>query len=281
MSKSSATPESSPEYTISALEAGLQVLALVGQSPELKIPQLAAQAGMTKSRVYRILQTLARLGYVWFDEEHAVRLGSASLILGQQAQEQYSLTRAARPILDRLAEETGENIHLVVREGQHSLVIDIRTSPHPVRMFARVGRIGPLHAGGSSKVLLAYAPQEVLDAILEKPLERFTDSTITDAGVLKQALERIREDGAHVAISDLEEDTFSIAAPIFDDQGQAVASVSIAGPLMRLDGHKQERYLHLIRAASRELSESFGFLAGSRAPDHPAVEGNPVWRRRG
>lgn len=117
-------------------------------------------------------------------------------------------------------------------------------------------------AGGS--VLLAYAPHEVLDAILEKPLERFTDGTITDAGALKRALRRIREDGAHVALSDLEEDTFSIAAPIFDDRSQAVASFSIAGPLMRLDHTKQERYLQLIREASRELSEGLGFLAGSR-----------------
>ncbi|WP_216320535.1 IclR family transcriptional regulator [Deinococcus aestuarii] len=262
MAKSSAAPEPSPEYTISALEAGLQVLALVGQCPELKIPQLAAQAGMTRSKVYRILQTLAHLGYVWFDEEHAVRLGSASLVLGQQAREQYSLTRAARPILDRLADETGENIHLVVREGQHSLVVDVRISPHPVRMFARVGRIGPLHAGGSSKVLLAYAPREVLGATLRGPLERFTDGTITDTATLEQALRHIREDGVHVAISDLEEDTFSVAAPIFDDQGQAVASMSIAGPLMRLDPHNQERYLALIREASRELSAQFGFSGG-------------------
>lgn len=271
MAKSSAAPEPSPEYTISALEAGLRVLALVGQFPELKLPQLAAQAGMTKSKVYRILQTLAGLGYVEFNGERAVRLGSASLVLGQQAREQYSLTQAAQPILDRLAADTGENVHLVIREGQHSLVIDVRTSPHPVRMFARVGRIGPLHAGGSSKVLLAYAPREVLGAILEKPLERFTDSTITDAGALERALGRIREDGTHVAISDLEEDTFSVAAPIFDDRGQAVASLSIAGPLMRLDRPKQERYLQLIREASRELSESFGFFARFPGLSRPAT----------
>lgn len=275
MPKSSAAPEPSPEYTISALEAGLRVLALVGQSPELRIPQIAAQAGMTKSKAYRILQTLAQLGYVGFTDDHAVRLGSAALILGQQAREQYSLMQAAQPILDRLAAETGENIHLVVREGQHSLVIDIRTSPHPVRMFARVGRVGPLHAGGSSKVLLAYAPREVLDAILEKPLERFTASTITDAAKLEQALRHIREDGGHVAISDLEEDTFSVAAPIFDDRGQAVASFSIAGPLMRLDPPKQEQYLRLIHEASRDLSESFGFRAGSRDFSQSAALATP------
>lgn len=271
MAKSSAEPGPSPEYTISALEAGLRVLTLVGQSPELRIPQLAAEAGMTKSKVYRILQTLAQLGYVGFTDDHAVRLGSAALILGQQAREQYSLTQAAQAILDRLAADTGENIHLVVREGQHSLVIDIRTSPHPVRMFARVGRIGPLHAGGSSKVLLAYAPREVLDAILEQPLEQFTESTITDAATLEQALRCIREEGAHVAISDLEEDTFSIAAPIFDDQSQAVASFSIAGPLMRLDPQKQERYLQLIREASRDLSESLGFRVGLHHLSRPAT----------
>lgn len=258
MPMSSPTPTPVPEYTISALEAGLHVLSIVGRHPGLKVPQLAEHAGMTRSKTYRILQTLAGLGYVWFDEDHAVRLGSAALILGQHAHEQYSLTHAARPILDHLAGETGENIHLVVREGAHSLVIDVRTSPHPVRMFARVGRIGPLHAGGSSKVLLAYAPQDVLRSILQAPLERFTEHTITDAGILERELGRIRDEGAHVAISDLEEDTFSVAAPIMDHRGQVAASFSVAGPLMRLSEEKQDLYLQLVRQASRELSRSLG-----------------------
>ncbi|WP_242402992.1 IclR family transcriptional regulator [Deinococcus deserti] len=261
--------DSPPEYIISALEDGLRVLALVGQTPALKIPQLAAQAGMTKSKVYRILQTLAHLGYVRLDDDHAAHLGSAALILGQQAQEQHSLTQTARPVLDDLARHTGENIHLVVREGQHSLVIDVRTSPHPVRMFARVGRIGPLHAGGSSKVLLAYAPDKVLADLLRTPLERFTSSTITDPAVLERELHKIRVDGVHVAISDLEEETFSIAAPIFDFQGQVVASLSVAGPLMRLNEEKQRQYLEGVRAASKQLSMKLGMTPDKydRKPD--------------
>nr|WP_256566030.1 IclR family transcriptional regulator [Deinococcus sp. QL22] len=261
MGKSSPAPDSPPEYTISALEDGLRVLELVGQVPELKIPQLAAQAGMTKSKVYRILQTLVHLGYVRLDDDHAAHLGSAALILGQQAQEQHSLTQTARPVLDELAQQTGENVHLVVREGHHSLVIDVRTSPHPVRMFARVGRIGPLHAGGSSKVLLAYAPSEVLAALLRTPLERFTARTITEPATLEQELRQIREDGAHVAISDLEEETFSIAAPIFDFQGQVVASLSVAGPLMRLNAEKQRQYLDGVQEASRQLSMKLGMTS--------------------
>ncbi|WP_309571282.1 IclR family transcriptional regulator [Deinococcus sp.] len=265
MGKSSAAPESPPEYTISALEDGLRVLALVGQLPELKLPQLAAQAGMTKSKVYRILQTLIHLGYVWLDDDHAAHLGSAALILGQQAHEQHSLTQTARPVLDDLAHWTGENIHLVVREGQHSLVIDIRTSPHPVRMFARIGRIGPLHAGGSPKVLLAHAPGEVLDTLLRAPLERFTASTITDPGALRQELHQIRTDGAHVAISDLEEETFSIAAPIFDFQGRVIASLSVAGPLMRLNAEKRRQYLEGVQKASRQLSLKLGMTDARQA----------------
>jgi IclR family KDG regulon transcriptional repressor len=250
--------ESPPEYIISALEDGLRVLELVGRLPNLKLPQLAAEAGMTKSKVYRILQTLAHRNYVWFDDDHAAHLGPAALILGQQAHEQHSLTQTARPVLDALADQTGENIHLVVREGEHSLVIDVRTSPHPVRMFARIGRIGPLHAGGSPKVLLAYAPSEVVETLLRKPLERFTESTITDPVTLQRELHQIRADGAHVAISDLEEETFSIAAPIFNFRGQVVASLSVAGPLMRLNTEKQRQYLEGVQVASTQLSRKLG-----------------------
>ncbi len=256
-----ATPSQTaePEYGITALESALQVLEAVGEHPGLKARQLAELTGLTKSKVFRIIRTLEHLGYVDLDADHASVLGRSAYLLGKRAEQQWSLSRAATPVLDELAALTLENVHLVVREGLHSLVLDVRISPQPIRMYAQVGRIGPLHAGGTPKVLLAYAPEDVVHKVLHSSLDQFTGTTVSNADDLEDILQRIRTDGYHLALADLEEDTFSIAAPVFDHQGQVIAALSVAGPLMRLDSTKRRDFIHLVVNAARQLSRALGY----------------------
>lgn len=258
MVKSIEDGQTTGSYAITALESALQVLRVVGEHPGLKASQIAGHAGLTKSKVFRILRTLEQSEYVWLDADHAAYLGTAAFVLGKRAEEQYSLVRVARPVLDELAAATQENIHLVVREGNHSLVVDLRMSSHPLRMYARVGRIGPLHAGGTPKVLLAYAPPDVVEAALAAPLDRYTEATVDSAEQLREVLARIRRDRFHVALSDLEDDTFSIAAPIFDHRGEVNAALSIAGPLLRFDAAREAEYVGLVKAAAGRLSRGLG-----------------------
>lgn len=245
-------------YNIQSLEAGLAVLRLIGQFPDQNVPQLAARVGLTKSKVFRILRTLESLGYVTLADDHTFRLGTAALVLGQQASAQYGLIQAGASVLDELSATLHENVYLMVREQRHGLVVDLRVSTYPIRTFAQVGRIAALHAGGAPKVLLAYAPESVIDAVLEQPLERFTSGTAQNAESLRQVLADIRRDGLHVSVSDLQDQVFAIAAPIFDHQGQVVAALSVAGPLIRFNDEIKERYSRLILAGSRTISERLG-----------------------
>ncbi|QLG09721.1 IclR family transcriptional regulator [Deinococcus sp. D7000] len=272
MKKSSETLQSAePAYGISALTSALQVLETVGEHPGLKARQLAELTGLTKSKVFRILRTLESLGYVTLDTDHASVLGRSAYLLGKRAEQQWSLSRAATPVLDELARLTMENVHLVVREGLHSLVVDVRISPQPIRMYAEVGRIGPLHAGGTPKVLLAYAPEAVVQEVLQSRLDQFTDTTVRNAEDLLEILRRIRTDGYHLALSDLEDDTFSIAAPVFNHHGQVIAALSVAGPTMRLDADKRRDFIALVAKAARQLSHALGYRGDlstlSRAAD--------------
>ena len=253
-----------PEYAITALESALQVLNAVGEHPGLRARQLADLTGLTKSKVFRILRTLGAYGYVTLEADHTSALGPGAYLLGKRAEQQWSLARAAGPVLDELAVLTRENVHLVVREGLHSLVVDVRISPQPIRMYAQVGRAGPLHAGGTPKVLLAYAPESVLEQVLTAPLDQYTGATVRDAQNLRAILARIRADGYHLAISDLDEDTFSVAAPVRDHTGQVIAALSVAGPLMRLDDDKRAAFVRLVVRHADQLSRTLGYRAGVR-----------------
>ncbi len=248
-----------PEYTISVLNDALRVLEVVAKHPGARLPEIAKLSQITKTKIFRILKTFENAGYVIQDSNQTFFLHQKAYLLGQQAKHQWDLARVARAELDTLAQTSRENVHLVVRDELSTVVVDLRLSPHPIRMYAEIGRRGPLHAGGTPKVLLAFAPQEVLARVLEAPLERFTTETITTKAKLLSSLEQIRQDGYHVAVGDLDEGAFSIAAPIRNHKLEVIAAISLAGPTMRLNQTLQTQYIEFVKQAAERISNK---LAG-------------------
>ena len=170
-----------------------------------------------------------------------------------------ALLQVARPIMDALRDETGENINLVVREGTASVAIAIREGLHSIRLFAQIGRRGPLHAGGASMLLLAYAEPSIRDSVLDGKLERFSPYTITDPERLREALLLIRANRYNVAINDLDDGAFSVAAPIRNNAGEIIAGISVAGASVRLDEVRRAKYIEKVVAAADEISERLTF----------------------
>ena len=257
----SSPPSSERPYAISALDSALSVLETIAAEPGMRLLNLVKRSGLSKSHVFRILKNLEHHALIWQDALGGHHLGQAAYLLGKRAERQWSLAHAARGAMDRLAVETQENVHLVVREYLGVVVVDLRESPHPVRMYAAVGRRGPLHAGGTSRVLLAHAGEAVLAQVLAAPLPRYTANTLTDADALRATLEEIRRSEVHVALCDLEEDTFSVAAPIFGHDAGVLAALSVAGPLSRFDAARDVRYREAVRRAAADISRNLGYLS--------------------
>lgn len=253
-------------YHVAAVDRALALLEVMAQYPNLGVTELAERTGNTKSLVFRLLYTLEQRGYVHKNPDgRGYRLGYRTLFLAEHTRQQSALIAAAAPILDELAEATRENALLVVREDLHGVCIAMRESPQPLRLFAQVGRHVPLHAGGGPKVLLAFAPEEVRRAILERPLEGFTSTSITESNKLKRALAEIRQAGFTLSIGELDPDVFSMAAPVRDFTGDVVASLSITGPLSRLNAGERRRFRKLILDAADRLSAELGLVRTTAA----------------
>ena len=243
------------DYTIAAVDRALRVLEALAGRPSQGVTELASHLGLTKTIVFRLLSTLEARGFVVREGDKAVySLGYRMGVLGEQAGAQSPLLSAARPAMERLRSETTENINLIIREGQRSLVLATLEGHHAMRIYANAGRYGPLHAGGGSMLLLAFAPDELQNALLSAPLERFTPATATEPGELRKRLEMIRADGFNIAINDLDEGAYSIAAPIRNANRQVIASLSVAGAMARYDEPRRRHFLQLVQAASAEIS---------------------------
>jgi IclR family KDG regulon transcriptional repressor len=244
------------DYTIAAVDRAVNVLEALSQEPNLTLTGLAAKLDLTKSLTFRLLYTLQARGMVIRDaDRQTYSLGYRLVFFGDRAQSHDMLLTVAGPIMDELCAATNENVNLVIRDGHACMCVATRESTHSMRLFAQVGRRGPLHAGGASTVLLAYAPTDVQEAVLSQPLKRFNAHTITSPEVLREMLDRIRRNGFHIARNDLDEGAFSLAAPIDDGSGHVIASVSVAGPVVRLDDARQARHIDLVTSAARRISQ--------------------------
>lgn len=247
-------------YLVSSVDRAAQLLLALAEMPDSGVTDLAERTGCTKSLTFRLLYTLEQRGLVRKDPgRRTYTLGYRALLLGDQSRRQSRLITAAEPLLAELSDETRENALLLVREQQNSIVVAMRASPQPLRIFAAVGRLGPLHAGGAPKVLLAYAPASVQQAVISGALEAFTEMSISDADALEQTLVNIRRDGYAISVGEIDPNIFSMAAPVRDHSGEVIAALSVNGPTARLDEPTQDAIRDSVLRMAARLSEHLGW----------------------
>ncbi len=247
-------------YLVSSVDRAVALLLTLAEHPDSGVTELAEATKNTKSLTFRLLYTLEQRGLVRKDpERRTYTLGYRALLLGDQSRRQSGLITTAEPILADLSDLTRENALLLVREDLHSICIAMRASPQPLRIFAAVGRLGPLHAGGGPKVLLAHAPEDVRQKVITGALESFTDMSISDADALQATLAGIRAEGHVVSIGELDPNTFSIAAPVRDHSGAVIAALGVNGPTARLNDTTRLEIREAVMASADRLSRMLGW----------------------
>lgn len=254
-----------PDYTITAVERACELLEAVAAYPGSSLTDLARITGFTRSLAFRLAFTLEKSGYILKSSDgRKYYLGYRPLHLSASAQDHLPLLQAARPFIDDLANRTGQNVNLVVRDGLNHLTVLSKHPSDPNQLYARAGRLGPLHAGGAPKILLAFAPENVRKAVLATELKKFTDHTVVDPEKLSVLLDTIRKTGLNETRRDLDVDGFSFAAAVYDVEGTVIAAVSLAGRLEGLTPERTEHYREAVRTTGQRISETLGWRHWSR-----------------
>ena len=251
-----------------AVTRALAVLGALERPPlEHGLSELAAGLGMSKATVLRLLRTLEREGFVArAGERHGYRLGPALIRLGVVARRASTLQVVARPVLERLAAETGETVTLETLAGDEALILDEVRGRYLVSTAPEIGTRWPAHATSTGKVLLAArdtgdpADGEADDAA---PLPRLAPNTITSRARLAHELAEVRRRGYAIAAEELEPGFIAIGAPVTGAGGQVVAAISVAGPLTRLGADRVQPLVALVRGAAAEISRHLGAPPGA------------------
>ena len=261
------TLDPQPGQTVQALDRGLSLFAQVARYPASTLTEIAASAAMAPSTAYRMLETLRGHGLVVFaEDEQTWSIGVEAFRIGRAFAQRINYLEAGRQQMRWLTETTGETSNIAIADGGDVVFVSQIETAEPIRAFFPPGTRSSMHASGIGKALLAClsdsAALEIADAAR---YAEFTPHTIRDADRLRAELDRIRARGWSIDDEEHYLGMRCIAAPIFDEHGNAIAGVSISGPTARLADAKLAELGPLLRAAADRITASIGGLL----PDTP------------
>ncbi len=179
-----------------------------------------------------MLATLEDEGGLRRDGDGTYRIGPAIVSMaGPQAG--ADVMSVTEPHLAALAEELDEAVALSIPSGAITTTVLQMDAPKPVRAEDWTGTEVPLHAGCMGLVTLAFAPEDQRDRYLAEPLVRCTDATVVAPAAIQERLGHIRDGGVLWTHGEFVDGLSSVAAPIFNEVGSAVAALYSYGPSYR------------------------------------------------
>lgn len=228
---------------------------------EASVEELAAATEMPLSSAYRQVALLRELGLLEAGARGRYRVSARVYGLTRAADAAGGLIVRARPILHRLVGLTGETASLVRLLGDAAVAVDQVDTDPPVRLAYAPGRTMPLTAGAPAKMLLASLPASTRVAYLDR-LSRldpgFAGRREAWAGELAAAR---RQDWAE-SFGEVDPGLWGIAAPV-RQAGHVIATLSVAGPVDRLDAARRKQAISLCREAAGDLTAALAADAAS------------------
>ncbi len=236
-------PESDtgPAYPIASVNNALLLLLLFREQPRVRLTDACKYLGVAHSTAHRLLAMLAHHGFV--QQEPVTRAyiaGPALVEVGLAVVGSLNVREQARPVMEELAAELGETVHLGVLEGKQVRYVDAVESERALRVVARTGTLVPAHCTSLGKALLAQMTDDQVAELYPTSAEPFaarTERSITTQAKLLKEVSRARARGYAVNSGETEEDVGSVAVAFRDFAGRP-AAIAVAAPTSRLSAQR-------------------------------------------
>lgn len=246
---------------LQTIQKASEVLSLYDRDhTEWGVREVAEKLKLAKSSAHDLLASLAHTGFLNKTDSGRYRLGWRLVTLSETLLATTELRKEAHPVMEELAAQYQETLHLAVLDDTKAVYIDKLEGRQAVRVeLTSLGtRLYP-HCSALGKVLLAYSPEEEVRRIIRTAgLPRFTPNTITEEAELFQALAKIRKQGYAYDLEEILPDLCCVGAPIYDYTGQVIASISMSVPAYRFR-RLQSEYRDAVVRTAKVISERLGY----------------------
>lgn len=225
------------------------------------VTDIADRVGLPKSTVSRLLGALEGVGAVDQDRSGGhYRIGADLIRTIVGSVPGRDLVDVARPHLVELRDALGESTGISVLEGDQVRYLSQVDSDNPVMVRDWTGESVPWHVVSSGVVLVAALDERRRDAVMARRRAALTEHSVVDRAAVLHRLGSVREAGHAWTVEEYVEGITSVAAPVYDRHGHAVAAVHAHGPAYRFPGaDARDRIARVVAATA-------GRVSGSLAP---------------
>lgn len=224
------------------------------ETRSLSVPELAARLKQPQSSVYRHMRVLKEKGFLIEYSPGLYSLGYIFLKLARIVKMDIDLPTISQEAMRELTRATGETSILLVHSNLQSVCLATVPSGHPIKVSSEQGNIVPIYGGASSKALLAYMDDQVVEDIYKKGIvKKHTENTILDLDKMLEHLKEIRQNEYSYSDSEIDYGVISYGMPIFKSNRKLVASLSIAGPKERMKNKNAEEIVNEIKKAKGKI----------------------------
>ncbi len=242
---------------LKTIEKALMVFRCFAESnSSLGTTELAVKLDTNKATMSRVLTTLKK--HEFLEQEPSTRryrLGPAMVEMARAVYRSLdgTVTPAAIPYANALRDAVGEAVHLEVLSGNNIYLAYVAGTRNPISLNIEIGDQVMPHAHAGSKAIVAFSPDDVIEHWMEEDLVRYTASTITDPGLLREVYERVRKAGVAYDFGEYFLEVNAVGAPVFNHENKPVAGLLIVAPSYRMKKWAP-RYIAQLKNAANAIS---------------------------
>lgn len=275
MTKTSGKSEAAQRSgNVQSVDRAMLLLEILGEDAEgYRLTDLAMRSGLSVSTTHRLLTTLEMRQFVQLDHSDGLwHVGRKTFQVGSTFAQQKNFVAPALPFLRQLRDQTRETANLgVVVDGRVIFLAQVE-SREIMRAITRVGGTTPMVNSGIGKALLStYAAADVAAIVAAYGMKKLTPNSLTRASDLTDDLARVRSQGYAVDDEEYQQGLRCIAAPVYNQQGEAFCAISVSGLAQRLSPDRVPAVGKLVAETARALTGALGGLEPGAGSSPSAV----------
>lgn len=266
MKKNPSARAARPQAGVQSLENGLALmLVLAHQRRPMKLTAVAEQAGVSPGKAHRYLVSFMRAGFVAQDPETGLYgMGPVALDFSLSCLATIEPISLAAREAERLCAKTGHTVAVSVWGSFGPTVVRWEQPPHPVMVNVGLGSVFPLYRSATGRIFAAFMPAELVRDYAAQAGQAEEDNAPAET------IEQVRRRGVARAQGDFMQGMSAFAAPVFDDRGRLVLSLTVLGYKAGFDHRWTGPVVAALREAAARLSKTLGYEGESaNAADSP------------
>lgn len=239
--------------SVRAVDRAIAILqCFTAEYPSMSVIEIQRVVGLSRPTLYRLLHTLALKGLIKAEgEPQRFRLANGVMQLAHVWLKGLDAVTVARPVLERLRDQTGETAALFTLDEDRGICVLECRSRHVLAISRGVGHTGMVTQGATGKAMLAFMPPAL-------QLKFLNNIPKAQRPAFQAALSEAKRNGYAISRGEIFVGAVAVAAPYFDHWGQMVGSVGLYGPNARVSDDRLREFSELVVDAAREISALLG-----------------------